>query len=46
MQQLVMNLVINGAEAIPDGIRGTVTIETRRQQVDEQYGRARPGAAI
>ena len=34
VQQLVMNLVINGAEAIPDGKPGTVTIATRRQTID------------
>jgi PAS domain S-box-containing protein len=40
LQQLVMNLVINGAEAIPNGTPGTVTIATRRQLVDECYVRA------
>ena len=35
MQQLLMNLVINGAEAIPDGKPGTVTVTTRREEVDE-----------
>lgn len=37
VQQLFMNLVINGAEAIPAGRHGIVTIGTRRQHVDEQY---------
>ena len=37
MQQIVMNLVINGAEAIPEGRCGTVTIVTRRQEVDEDF---------
>ena len=37
MQQLLMNLVINGAEAIPDGKPGTVTVTTRREEVDEHY---------
>jgi PAS domain S-box-containing protein len=37
IQQLVMNLVINGAEAIPDSKPGTVTVLTRSQQVDEEY---------
>ncbi len=32
MQQLIMNLVINGAEAIPEGQGGTVTVRT-----DERY---------
>ena len=35
MQQLLMNLVINGAEAIPDGKPGIVTVTTRREEVDE-----------
>jgi CheY-like chemotaxis protein len=36
MQQVVMNLIINGAEAIgPDG--GTVLVRTGVQEVDEQY---------
>jgi PAS domain S-box-containing protein len=39
IQQLIMNIVINGAEAIPEGRPGTVTITTRRQDVDEQYVR-------
>ena len=37
IQQLTMNIVINGAEAIPEGTPGTVTIRTRRQTVNEQY---------
>jgi PAS domain S-box-containing protein len=36
LQQLVMNLVINGAEAIPNGRPGAVTVTTRRRQIDEQ----------
>jgi PAS domain S-box-containing protein len=36
LQQIVMNLVINGAEAIgPEG--GTVLVRTKVQPVDEQY---------
>lgn len=31
LQQVVMNLVINGAEAIEEGTTGTVTITTRRR---------------
>jgi PAS domain S-box-containing protein len=43
LQQIVMNLVINGAEAIgPDG--GTVLVRTGTQAVDEQYIRAIAGA--
>jgi CheY-like chemotaxis protein len=37
IQQLVMNLVINGAEAIPEGKPGTVTVTTQSEQVDEEY---------
>src|SRR5581483_5432542 len=37
MQQLVMNLVINGAEAIGEGTAGTVLVATNVQDVDEQY---------
>src|SRR6185295_13624808 len=37
MQQLVMNLVINGAEAIEDGQNGTVLVTTDAQEVDEGY---------
>ena len=37
IQQVVMNLVINGAEAIPEGKSGTVLIMTRMQEVDENY---------
>ena len=33
MQQLIMNVIINGAEAIPEGARGTLTITTRPQTV-------------
>jgi two-component system, cell cycle sensor histidine kinase and response regulator CckA len=36
LQQIIMNLVINGAEAIdPEG--GTVLVRTAQQDVDEQY---------
>jgi signal transduction histidine kinase len=37
IQQLVMNLVINGAEAIPEGRQGNVLVTTRVQDVDENY---------
>ncbi len=43
VQQLIMNLAINGAEAIPDGRRGTVTITTRTQRVDDSYIRGQAG---
>ena len=35
MQQLIMNIIINGAEAIPEGTTGAVTITTRCEQMDE-----------
>jgi CheY-like chemotaxis protein len=35
IQQLVMNLVINAAEAIPEGETGNVVVTTRPQHVDE-----------
>jgi CheY-like chemotaxis protein len=37
MQQLIMNLVINGAEAIEEGQNGTVLVTTDSQDVDEMY---------
>ncbi len=37
MQQIVMNLVINAAEAIPEGSGGRVLVNTRAQEVDENY---------
>ncbi len=37
IQQVVMNLVINAAEAIPEGKTGTVLIATRVQDVDDAY---------
>jgi CheY-like chemotaxis protein len=40
IQQLMMNIVINGAEAIPEGQPGTVTIATRLEIPDEQYVRS------
>jgi two-component system cell cycle sensor histidine kinase/response regulator CckA len=36
VQQLIMNIIINGAEAIPEGTTGAVTITTRCEQMDEQ----------
>ena len=44
MQQLLMNLVINGAEAIPDGKPGAVTVTTRRQEIDDRYARPQTGS--
>ena len=37
IQQLMMNIIINGAEAVPEGLPGIVTIATRRQYVNEEY---------
>ncbi|MEO5922787.1 MAG: response regulator [Bryobacteraceae bacterium] len=37
IQQLVMNLVINGAEAIGESNAGSVTVTTRLQLVDDLY---------
>jgi two-component system, cell cycle sensor histidine kinase and response regulator CckA len=33
IQQVVMNIIINGAEAIPEDRTGTVTVETREERV-------------
>jgi PAS domain S-box-containing protein len=56
IQQLVMNLVINGAEAVPEGQPGKVTVATGLQAVDDAYvhsnlascrsGELRPGAYV
>ena len=37
IEQLIMNLVINGAEAIGEGTTGTVLVTTGVQNVDEAY---------
>ena len=37
MQQLIMNLVINGAEAIPEDRAGTVLVTTAAHEVGEDY---------
>ena len=42
VQQVLMNLVINGAEAIGDE-RGTVLVTTGVQDVDEHYAQSLPG---
>ncbi len=52
IQQVIMNLIINGAEAIPSGEVGSVTVTTAFQMVDEQYvsvfapGGLRPGRYV
>jgi PAS domain S-box-containing protein len=45
LQQLVMNLVINGAEAIPADESGTVLVTTGAQNIDEHYLPETLGAA-
>ena len=39
IQQVVMNLIINGAEAIPENMNGSVIVTTTTQTVDEEYAR-------
>jgi two-component system, cell cycle sensor histidine kinase and response regulator CckA len=45
VQQVLMNLVINGAEAIGDE-RGTVLVTTGMQEIDEQYAQSLFAAEI
>jgi signal transduction histidine kinase len=40
VEQIVMNLIVHGAEAIPRGERGTVTVATRLEHLDEAYIRS------
>ncbi len=44
IQQVIMNLVINGAESIPQNTPGVVVVRTGEQEIDEQYARANFGA--
>ena len=37
LQQVIMNLVINAAEAVPEGQNGTVLVTVEAQDLDEQY---------
>jgi two-component system cell cycle sensor histidine kinase/response regulator CckA len=54
IQQIVMNIIINAAEAIPDGQTGRVTVSTRQVAVDERTireagsgsGELRPGPYV
>jgi signal transduction histidine kinase/ActR/RegA family two-component response regulator len=53
IQQIIMNLVINAAEAVPEGRGGTVQVITRVEEVDERFLRgalrdetARPGCYV
>lgn len=52
MQQIIMNLIINGAEAIGNSV-GTVLVTTRAQEVDDTYirstfdpGEVKPGRYV
>jgi PAS domain S-box-containing protein len=44
IQQVVMNLVINGAEAIPKNMPGVVVVRTAEQEIDDEYARVHFGA--
>jgi signal transduction histidine kinase len=41
MQQVLMNVAVNAAEAMPDG--GRITFETRVAHLDESFARTQPG---
>ncbi len=44
IQQLIMNIIINGAEAVPEGQQGMLRVMTGRLQVDEEYLREHIGS--
>jgi PAS domain S-box-containing protein len=45
MQQLIMNVIINAAEAIPDQQRGAVIVSTHRESIDDEYVRKHEGSS-
>ena len=46
IQQLVMNIIINGAEAIPEGAGGSVTIVTRALELGPGHAELAPGRYV
>jgi two-component system, cell cycle sensor histidine kinase and response regulator CckA len=46
IQQLVMNIIINGAEAIPDDTAGSVTIVTRALDIGPGHRELAPGPYV